>query len=181
VNEEHEGVSVLHPHEGANVQEPIVHGTHRFTRAWRPTQRYLEGREQEAISLPASARIAEYDQEYKSMIDDVHPFSVLASTDGDTMYWDQAVKQHDAKEFIKAAVDEITTHQDNGHWKVVPLKDVPQDTPVLDAVWSMKRKRRLMTNEVYKHKARLNVHGGQQEFGVNYWETYTPVVTWAAI
>jgi hypothetical protein len=42
---------------------------------------------------------------------------------------------------------------------------------VLDAVWSMKRKRRLTTNEVYKHKARLNV----------YWETYAPVVTWASI
>jgi Reverse transcriptase (RNA-dependent DNA polymerase) len=27
----------------------------------------------------------------------------------------------------------------------------------------------------------LNLHGGQQEFGVNYWETYAPVVTWAAI
>jgi hypothetical protein len=50
---------------------------------------------------------------------------------------------------------------------VVPLDDVPKETPVLDAVWSMKRKRRLITNEVYKHKARLNVHGGQQEQGVN--------------
>jgi hypothetical protein len=76
------------------------------------------------------------------------------------MYWDQAIKQHDSKEFIQAAVDEITTHQENGHWKVVPLEDIPQETPVLDAVWSMKRKQRLMTNEVYKHKARLNVHGG---------------------
>jgi Reverse transcriptase (RNA-dependent DNA polymerase) len=45
----------------------------------------------------------------------------------------------------------------------------------------MKRKLRLLTNEVYKHKARLNVHGSQQEQGINYWETYTPVVTWAAI
>jgi Reverse transcriptase (RNA-dependent DNA polymerase) len=45
----------------------------------------------------------------------------------------------------------------------------------------MKRKRRLRTNEIYKHKARLNIHGGQQELGVNYWETYAPVVTWAAI
>jgi Reverse transcriptase (RNA-dependent DNA polymerase) len=25
------------------------------------------------------------------------------------------------------------------------------------------------------------VHGGQQEWGINYWETYAPVVTWAAI
>jgi Reverse transcriptase (RNA-dependent DNA polymerase) len=45
----------------------------------------------------------------------------------------------------------------------------------------MKRKRRLKTNEVYKRKARLNIHGGQQELGVNYWETYAPVLTWPAI
>jgi hypothetical protein len=49
---------------------------------------------------------------------------------------------------------------------------------ILDSVWAMKRKRDLVTREVYKHKARLNVHGGQQQFGVNYFETYSPVVTW---
>ena len=31
---------------------------------------------------------------------------------------------------------------------------------------------------MYKWKARLNVHGGQQEHGVNFWETYVPVVRW---
>jgi hypothetical protein len=128
-----------------------VHGTRRSTRAWRPTQRYLQGKEQEAISLSAAASIAEYDEECKTFIDDVHRFSVLASKDGDTMYWDQAIKQHNWKEFIKPAVDKITTHQENGHWKVVPLQDVPQGTPVL-----IKRQRRLMTKEVYKHKSRLN-------------------------
>jgi hypothetical protein len=34
---------------------------------------------------------------------------------------------------------------------------------------------------VYKHKARLTAHGGQQEYGVNYWETYAPVVSWTSI
>jgi len=34
---------------------------------------------------------------------------------------------------------------------------------------------------VYKHKARLAAHGGQQEYGVNYWETYAPVVSWTSI
>ncbi len=29
--------------------------------------------------------------------------------------------------------------------------------------------------------ARLNLHGGKQEFGTNYYETYAPVVTWFAI
>jgi hypothetical protein len=167
--------------EGANLQDDNQPGLRRSKRAWKPTQRYLDSIAQETVALSAVARIAEYDTEYRTFLDGVHPFAVLAQSTGDTMYWDQALKQHDSQEFIDAALSEITSHQDNGHWVLVPLSDVPSGTPVLDSVWSMKRKRRLLTNEVYKHKARLNVHGGQQTQGVNYWETYAPVVTWAAI
>jgi hypothetical protein len=39
----------------------------------------------------------------------------------------------------------------------------------------------LDTREVYKYKARLNIHGGMQKHGVNYWETYSPVVNWFSI
>jgi hypothetical protein len=45
----------------------------------------------------------------------------------------------------------------------------------------MRRKRNLTTNKITKHKARLNLHGGKQVFGMNYFETYAPVVTWFAI
>jgi hypothetical protein len=146
-NEEHqEGVT---EHEGApgelqqvQVQEDNQPNVRRSARTWNPSERSLESVAQESIALPASVRIAEYNTEYRTFIDDVHPISVLAQVDGDTMYWDQALKQHDAAELVKAAIDEISTHQENGHWKVVPLDDVPKGTPVLDAVWSMKRKRR---------------------------------------
>jgi hypothetical protein len=33
---------------------------------------------------------------------------------------------------------------------------------------------------VKKHKAQLNLHGGKQVYGMNYFETYAPVVTWFA-
>ena len=42
----------------------------------------------------------------------------------------------------------------------------------------MKRKRNIVTNEIYKWKARLNLHGGQQEYAVNLYETFSPVVSW---
>jgi hypothetical protein len=45
----------------------------------------------------------------------------------------------------------------------------------------MQRKQDLTKGRVTKHKARLNLHGGKQEFGTNYYKTYTPVVTWFAI
>jgi hypothetical protein len=178
--------------EGANDNEiapvaqqqpnlPINQPARRSQRNWRPTQRYLESLQQETVALPVALQAAVYDSEYKTITDDIDPISLLAKTDKDTMYFDQAMKQHDAPQFIQAAIDEVATHQDNGHWEVVPISDVPENITVLDAVWSMRRKRRLLTNEIYKWKARLNIHGGQQELGINYWETYAPVVTWAAI
>ena len=45
----------------------------------------------------------------------------------------------------------------------------------------MRCKRRIKTQEVHKWKARLNVHGGQQEHGVHYWDTYALVVTWQMV
>jgi hypothetical protein len=67
------------------------------------------------------------------------------------------------------------------NWELVPREDVPEWVKVLDSVWAMKRKRDILTRKVLKYKARLNVHGGQQEFAVNYFETYSPVLTWAAV
>ena len=46
----------------------------------------------------------------------------------------------------------------------------------LDAIWEMRRKWKKLTKEIYRWRARLNLHGGQQEFSVNYYDTYSPVV-----
>jgi len=32
-----------------------------------------------------------------------------------------------------------------------------------------------------KYKARLNAHEGQQVHGVNYWETFAPIIKWTTI
>lgn len=34
-----------------------------------------------------------------------------------------------------------------------------------------------MDGHIYKWKARLNVDGGKQIYGVDYWETYAPIAT----
>ena len=78
-------------------------------------------------------------------------------------------------------VNELNEHITRGHWSLVPLSSVPPNTRILDSVWAMKRKRDIVSRKVYKWKARLNVHGGQQEKGVNYNDTYSPVVGWFSI
>jgi hypothetical protein len=97
------------------------------------------------------------------------------------MYWHQAMQEPDKAEFIKAAASEVKSHVDNQHFTLMRRDELPKQTRVLATVWSMKRKRRILTRAIYKWKARLNCDGGQQEHGINFWETYSPVVNWYLI
>ena len=106
----------------------------------------------------------------------------FAATDNlDILYWDQAMKAPDRAKFVKAVVTELDGHDKMGNYEPVPLTQVPKGTKLIDMVWSMRHKRRIKTQEVYKWKAHLNVHGGQQEHGVHYWDTWAPVVTWQTV
>ncbi|KAI2497267.1 hypothetical protein MHU86_17231 [Fragilaria crotonensis] len=116
----------------------------------------------------------------QNSLDDPIAFSA-ASSDPDTMYLHEAMRQPDWPQFQQAMRDEVTAHENRRHWKLVRREAIPAGIAVLPSVWSMKRKRRIATREVYKWKARLNAHGGKQVQGVNYWETYAPVVHWASI
>jgi hypothetical protein len=97
------------------------------------------------------------------------------------MYLHQVLHQPDSREFMEAVIKEVNGHVDNNHWKLIPCTEVPEGTEVVPSVWAMQCKRDLTTGKVTQHKARLNLHGGKQEFGTNYYETYVPVVTWFAI
>jgi hypothetical protein len=110
------------------------------------------------------------------------PISFAANkSDPDTMHYGQAMRADDAPEFKKAMLDEVNAHTSKGHWELWEKSKVPANQKVLSAVWAFKRKRRIDTREVYKYKARINAHGGQQTHGVNYWETHSPVVNWYSI
>ena len=97
------------------------------------------------------------------------------------MYLHEAMRQPDKDQFLKAMIEEVESQRKNGHWKIIPCNKVPQGDIILPMVWSMKRKRRIATREVYKWKARLTLHGGKQIHGVHYWETYAPVAQWPII
>ena len=91
------------------------------------------------------------------------------------------MRANDRNQFIIAMIKEVEDHASRKHWELIPLNEVPKGTKILDSVWSMKCKRDMLTRKIYKYKDRLNVHGGQQEFGVNYYQTYSPVVNWFCI
>ena len=144
------------------------------TRAMRRPERLIE------TACQAYHEIM-HEDDYLLQDEMTDPIAFLAKSDPDTMYFDQAMHQPDRKQFIQAIIKEINDHIDRKHWELIPRSQVPDGTPVLDSVWSMKCKRDIKTQQVYKHKARLNVHGGQQEHAVNFFETCSPVVTWFSI
>ena len=109
------------------------------------------------------------------------PIAFADSSNPDILYWDQAMKASDRDKFLEAVDIELDGHERMGNYVPVPLRDLPKGTKLIDMVWSMRCKRRINTQEVYKWKAHLNVHGGQQEHGVDYWDTYAPVVTWQIV
>ena len=157
------------------------------TRSGRPTRmtqrmrESLEQREQGLVAFAVYDFDYYHDLEYKTQ-DAMHdPISFMSAMTGDTMYYDQAIREPDAPEFIKSIVKEVNDHIEAKHWELIPREQVPEGVTVLPSVWSMKRKRNIKTRQVYKHKARLNVHGGKQEFGVNYFETFAPVIAWFTI
>ena len=61
-----------------------------------------------------------------------------ATSDPDTMYHHEAMKEPDAAEFTKAMVKEVEDQMANGNFSIVRTKDVPKGKVILPAVWQMK-------------------------------------------
>jgi hypothetical protein len=110
-----------------------------------------------------------------------HPIAFNAEMMGDIMYLNQALRQPDAPRFIEAIITEVNGHVNKKHWQLTKQSEVPPGVDVLPSVWPMLRKRDITTNEIKKYKACLNIHGGKQEYGMNYYETYATLVTWFSI
>ena len=57
---------------------------------------------------------------------------------------------------------------------------MPKTSKAVPAIWSFRRKRALDWT-ITKWKARLCPHGGKQVEGIDFWETYAPVVAWSTV
>jgi hypothetical protein len=107
--------------------------------------------------------------------------AMKASADPDTMYHHEAMRQPDREEFKKAMQKEIDDQMANGNFTIVRRTKVPKGATVLPAVWQMKRKRDILSRQVKKWKARLNVDGSRMKKGIHYDQTYAPVASWTSI
>jgi Reverse transcriptase (RNA-dependent DNA polymerase) len=174
-------LQVDEPTEEGNIVsvEPVTTRTGRVVRPPARLQDYV------VYSTVSNIHTVEPDTEYKHPVYYDHPMeetiAYAASSDPDTLYLHEAMKGTDKAQFLQAMEEEVKAQSLNGNWEVVAKDSLPPGTRVLPAVWAMKRKRRILDGTVYKWKARLNIDGGKQIKGLDYWETYAPVASWSTI
>ena len=106
------------------------------------------------------------------------PIAFAASTTLVILYIHQTMHTLYHSKFIESMATEIQGHKQMGNFIPLPLSHNPKGIKRIDMVWSMHHKHQIKIQEIYKWKVQLNVHGGQQDSGVHYWETYAPVVMW---
>ena len=110
----------------------------------------------------------------------IHPLLLQAKSQAskeDNPNWWQAMNGPFAEEYWKAACIEIETLEKMDAWSVMERSD---DMNVLPSTWAFKCKR-FPDGLIKKFKARFCARGDKQIEGVDFFETYAPVVQWTTI
>ena len=90
------------------------------------------------------------------------------------------MRAEDANKFhisMKREIDRLIKHN---VFDIVDINTVPKFTKILRAIWAHRRKT-TPSGQVYKHKSRICADGSQQEKGIDYDETFSPVVAWSTV
>jgi hypothetical protein len=89
-------------------------------------------------------------------------------------------RQVDADKFIDAKNPEIDGMHEIETFEYIPKSKLPAKTRYLDLIWTYRCKRR-PDGSLKKYKARLCINGSRQIQGIDYTESFAPVVQWSTI
>jgi hypothetical protein len=104
----------------------------------------------------------------------------FAAAGDDTLHYGQMRKDADRSFFEVDMQREVNDLVASKSVTIVRRDSLPTGVKPVPAIWSFRRKR-APDWTITKWKARLCPHGGQQIEGINFWETYAPVVTWSTV
>ena len=110
----------------------------------------------------------------------VHPLFLKAKSEAskeDNPSWRQAMNGPFKEEYWEAACKEVETLQSMEAWEVVDKED---GMNVIQSIWAFKLKR-FPDGLIKKFKARFCARGDQQLEGIDFFETYAPVVQWTSV
>jgi hypothetical protein len=111
-----------------------------------------------------------------------NPLAFAAGTKNnpDILSQGQMFKAHDQAKFLECQVPEIKGLCDANVFEFRDMSRLPSGARLLNAIWSYRRKRR-PDGVLLKYKSRICADGSQQQHGIDYWETYAPVVHWSTV
>ena len=110
----------------------------------------------------------------------MHPLFLkakAAASQEDNPNWRQAMNGNFANEYWEAAVTDIETPESMHGWEVVQLES---EMNILKSTWASKLKR-YPDGLIKNFKARFCARGDMQLEGINFFETYAPVVQWNTV
>ena len=115
----------------------------------------------------------------KNTVEWLHPtlFMIQANAQ-DNPTWDEAMNGPNQEGYWEACLEEISTLQDSMQSQEVVSRESWMN--VLPSTWAFKCKR-YPSGEVRKLKARFCVRGDRQIEGVDYFDTFAPVVNWTTV
>ncbi|KAE8950888.1 hypothetical protein PR001_g33963, partial [Phytophthora rubi] len=89
----------------------------------------------------------------------------------------EALASEEAPQWQRSMEEEYQSHMRNGTWELVPRPKPERGKPVniFTSLWVLVRKWN-EKGEIEHHKARLAIKGYRQKYGLDYLETYSPVV-----
>ena len=82
-------------------------------------------------------------------------------------------------DFVEAIRKEMNTHEEYKYWTLVQRMDLYGNKSIISICPS--KRNRAPGGRLIKQKARLCAYRGMKKGGVNYWETYSPVVNWMSV
>lgn len=98
--------------------------------------------------------------------------SAFMAINNEPANYNDAVNCEQKEKWLNAMTDEFNSLMQNNTWTLV---EKPVDASVIDNKWVYKIKYK-SNGDIDRYKARLVVRGFTQEYGVNYYETFSPVV-----
>jgi Reverse transcriptase (RNA-dependent DNA polymerase) len=106
-------------------------------------------------------------------------YVTLSHSDPNSPRYHQAMSGPDSDAFRAAMVAEIDALIAKQTWSLVPRTSIPTKN-VLPGTWAFKRKL-FPDGRIRKCKARFCVRGDKQIAGLDFFETYAPVVQWSTV
>ena len=110
-----------------------------------------------------------------------NPILAYKAVNPDILRLHEAMQAKDQREFKAAMEKEVNDQIDYGNFSVIPRSKVPSGFRVFPGVWTLVRKRDILTREIKKYKARLAFDGSRMREGEDYDKTYAPVASWMSI